>query len=173
VQGEGLLSQLAAAAVLGLEPDLPQQAQTADTSWNLIEYFHKVLRQPELTTNRNRIANNNTHEHTQRNNEGGAMVRKVFIAMCFISVSSFGQLVHAATPTGQMLAYTCVGCHGNKGVSEGAIPSIDNLSAEQMAQAMQDYKSDKRPGTIMNRIAKGYTEEEIKAMADYFASLKK
>nr|MBS0021097.1 c-type cytochrome [Gammaproteobacteria bacterium] len=101
------------------------------------------------------------------------MVRKVFIAMCFISMSLFGQLVHAGTPTGQMLAYTCAGCHGNNGVSKGAIPSINNLSAEQMAQAMLDYKSEKRPGTVMNRIAKGYTEEEIKAMADYFASLKK
>jgi len=101
------------------------------------------------------------------------MIRKVFIAMCFVSIGLLSQWAHAATPTGQMLAYTCAGCHGNNGVSKGAIPSIDGLSAEQMVQAMQNYKSGERPGTIMNRIAKGYSEEEIKAMAEYFASLKK
>lgn len=101
------------------------------------------------------------------------MVHKVFIAICFVGIGSLGQMAYAATPTGQMLAYTCVGCHGNKGESKGAIPSIDGLSAEQMVQAMQDYRSDKRPGTVMNRIAKGYSDEEIKAMSDYFASAKK
>lgn len=101
------------------------------------------------------------------------MVRNVFIAMCFVGMGLLGHPAYAGTPTGQMLAYTCVGCHGNDGKSKGAIPSIDNLSAEQMVQAMQDYKSDKRPGTVMNRIAKGYDDQEIKAMADYFANLKK
>ena len=38
---------------------------------------------------------------------------------------------------------------------------------------MRDFKSDKRPATIMNRIAKGYTDKEITAMSEYFASLKK
>lgn len=101
------------------------------------------------------------------------MVRQVFIATCFISIGLLGPLAHAATPSGQMLANTCAGCHGNKGESKGAAPSINGLSAEQLVQAMQEYRSDKRPGTIMNRVAKGYSDEELKAMADYFASLKK
>jgi sulfide dehydrogenase cytochrome subunit len=101
------------------------------------------------------------------------MVRNVFITLGFITLGLLGQLAHGATPSGQMLANTCVGCHGNKGESKGAAPSINNLSAEQIVQVMQDYRSDKRPGTIMNRIAKGYSDEELKAMADYFASSKK
>lgn len=100
------------------------------------------------------------------------MVRNVFIAMCFVSLSLLGQSTQAATPSGQMLGNTCTGCHGNKGISKGAAPSINNYSAEQMVQAMQDYKSGKRPGTVMDRIAKGYSDEEIKAMADFLASMK-
>lgn len=101
------------------------------------------------------------------------MVRKVFIAICFASIGLLGQSAHAGTPSGQMLANTCTGCHGNKGESKGAAPSINGLSAEQMEQAMLDYKSGKRPATVMDRIAKGYSDEEITAMAEYFASLKK
>lgn len=101
------------------------------------------------------------------------MVRKVIITTCFISMGLLTPVTHAATPSGQMLANTCVGCHGNGGVSKGAAPSIAGLSAEQMTQAMQDYKSGKRPGTIMDRIAKGYSDEEIKAMAEYLAAMKK
>lgn len=101
------------------------------------------------------------------------MVRNVVIAICFVSIGLLGPAAYAATPSGQMLANTCTGCHGNNGESKGAAPSIGGLSAEQLDQAMLDYKSDKRPGTIMNRIAKGYSDEEIKAMAEYLASLKK
>jgi sulfide dehydrogenase cytochrome subunit len=35
--------------------------------------------------------------------------------------------------------------------------------------AMRDYKNDWRPATIMNRIAKGYTDEQITGMAVFFA----
>jgi cytochrome c553 len=37
---------------------------------------------------------------------------------------------------------------------------------------LADFKSGKRPGTVMNRLAKGYTDDEIKALAAYFAQMK-
>jgi len=76
----------------------------------------------------------------------------------------------AAGPTATMLADTCVGCHGPEGSSVGpATPSIAGVSAEYFRTVMQEYKKDERHGTIMNRIAKGYSDEEIALMADYFA----
>lgn len=76
----------------------------------------------------------------------------------------------AAGPTATMLADTCVGCHGPEGSSVGpATPSIAGMSAEYFKTTMQEYKKDERQGTIMNRIAKGYSDEEIALMADYFA----
>lgn len=77
----------------------------------------------------------------------------------------------AASPTASMLADTCVGCHGPDGSSVGpATPSIAGMSAEYFKTTMQEYKAGERHGTIMGRIAKGYTDEEIALMADYFAS---
>jgi sulfide dehydrogenase cytochrome subunit len=38
-----------------------------------------------------------------------------------------------------------------------------------MVDSMKAFKSGERPGTVMGRIAKGYTEEEFKLMASVFA----
>ena len=79
----------------------------------------------------------------------------------------------AATPSAQMLGNTCAGCHGTNGSSHGpATPTIAGISSEYFIETMQAYKDGSRPSTIMTRIAKGYTEEEIKAMAGFFAKQK-
>lgn len=72
-----------------------------------------------------------------------------------------------------ILANPCAGCHGMDGVSAGSIPSINHLSADAIVAALKAYQSGERPGTVMDRIAKGYTDEEIRRIADYFHSLKK
>lgn len=80
-----------------------------------------------------------------------------------------GQL--SAAPTASMLADTCAGCHGTDGASVGpASPSIAGLSEIYFTDTMVAFKNDERAATVMNRIAKGYSEEEIKLMAGFFAS---
>jgi len=73
---------------------------------------------------------------------------------------------------GAMLSITCAGCHGTDGKSAGTIPSIAGKSADYISKAMLDFRDDKRPSTVMKRHAKGYSDEEIKLIADYFASKK-
>lgn len=93
-----------------------------------------------------------------------------------------------------MLADTCLGCHGPNGISEGpATPTISGMSEIYIIGAMLAYKYDNdedkvnaaiesdpdfedveffaRTSTVMNRIAKGYTEAEIKVLAEHFAGL--
>jgi sulfide dehydrogenase cytochrome subunit len=78
-----------------------------------------------------------------------------------------------AGPSGQALAFTCAGCHGTDGSSVGpSSPSIAAMDPEVFIDAMQAYKFDESNSTIMNRIAKGYTDEQIKGMAWYFAKQK-
>lgn len=78
-----------------------------------------------------------------------------------------------ATVTGasdSMLANTCAGCHGTDGASAGpAAPTIAGLSEEYLIELMQGFASEEIPSTIMGRIAKGYSEGEIKQMAKYFS----
>lgn len=69
----------------------------------------------------------------------------------------------------KMLAYTCAGCHGEKGASGGpAIPSIGGLSEDSFIEVMNAYKEGEGNPSIMDRIAKGYSEDDIKAMTSYF-----
>jgi len=77
----------------------------------------------------------------------------------------------ASTPA--MLSNTCNGCHGTDGNSAGASnPSIAGLSASYFDAAMKQFRSGERPSTIMGRLAKGYSDEQLKAMADFFAAKK-
>ena len=74
-----------------------------------------------------------------------------------------------ATARGSALGNACAACHGPDGRSQGAIPSINNLSAEDFTMALKAFRVDARKGTVMNRIAKGIDDAEIGAMAAYFA----
>ncbi len=69
-----------------------------------------------------------------------------------------------------MLANTCAGCHGTQGASAGpATPSIGGISPVYFEEVMQGFKKGEIKTTIMGRIAQGYSDEEIKAMADVFS----
>lgn len=72
------------------------------------------------------------------------------------------------SPTG--LSHSCNSCHGPGGHSPGAIPPIDGMPRDQFLSAMRDFKSGERTGTIMDRIARAYSEEEIAVMAEYYAA---
>lgn len=70
-----------------------------------------------------------------------------------------------------MLVNTCVACHGLGGRSEGpATPHIAGLATDTFLDAMKAYRDGSRPATVMDRIARGYTENEIKRMAEYFSA---
>ena len=72
-----------------------------------------------------------------------------------------------------MLAANCAGCHGPNGVTNGpAIPSIAGMTEEYLVLSMQDYKAGTRASTVMTRIAKGYSDDEITAMARHFSNKK-
>ena len=71
-----------------------------------------------------------------------------------------------------MLANTCAGCHGTGGQSTGpATPTIAGLETDYFIYVMDAYKSGDRVNTIMGRIAKGYSDEEIAQMANHYAKM--
>lgn len=74
-------------------------------------------------------------------------------------------------PRGQILALSCASCHGTDGRSVGIIPGFYGKSPEYLEMALKDFKSGKRYSTVMIRHAKGYTDEEIKLIAEYFGTV--
>ncbi|MFK7816560.1 MAG: cytochrome c [Gammaproteobacteria bacterium] len=112
----------------------------------------------------------------------------ILVGICFVSPAS------ADGASAEMLSDTCLGCHGPAGISQGpATPTISGMSELYIIGAMLAYKYDNdedkvdeiieadieledveyfaRTSTVMNRIAKGYSESEIKMMAKHFANL--
>ncbi len=71
-----------------------------------------------------------------------------------------------------LLAGNCFGCHGTGGVAppDSPIPSIAGMPAAAMVERLKAFQADLVPeATIMKRIALGYTDAEIAAIAGYFA----
>lgn len=79
------------------------------------------------------------------------------------------------TPMGvRSLAANCAACHGTNGVSVGgAIAGLAGMNKEYLANQMRLFKDGKREATIMQQIAKGYSDVEINALAEYFLAQKK
>jgi cytochrome subunit of sulfide dehydrogenase len=79
------------------------------------------------------------------------------------------------SPTGvRSLAANCAACHGTNGVSAGgAIAALAGMNKEYFVNQMKLFKEGKREATLMHQIAKGYSDAEIAALAQYFSEQKK
>ena len=77
--------------------------------------------------------------------------------------------VQADLVSGAVLTNTCFSCHGADGRSAGHMPTIAGKSEKFITQKLMAFKKDKGNPTIMNRIAKGFSDAEIAAIAKYYA----
>lgn len=64
----------------------------------------------------------------------------------------------------------CYSCHGTDGRSPGAIPSLTGKNAEQALLQLKEFKSGQLAATVMTRHAKGYTDAELEALANYIGT---
>ena len=94
----------------------------------------------------------------------GLLIGSSLVGAALLPVSAF------AADKGMVLALSCASCHGTNGASPGSIPRIQGRSAEYIEKAMLHFKAGERPATVMNRIAKGYTDEEIKLLSAYLGN---
>jgi cytochrome subunit of sulfide dehydrogenase len=72
---------------------------------------------------------------------------------------------------GRNLAASCANCHGTNGQAKGdTVKPLAGVSADKIVAALADYKSGAQPATIMHQIAKGYTDDQVKLIAAFFAA---
>lgn len=81
----------------------------------------------------------------------------------------------AAQPAADVsvIASTCANCHGPDGRSPGPIPSIAGRPESALRAQLTAFKSETPPPgtTIMNRLAKGYSDDQVAALAKYFSQV--
>jgi cytochrome c553 len=67
-------------------------------------------------------------------------------------------------------AAACSGCHPAAAGATSPVPRLAGLDRAAIVRAMQDFRAGKRPATVMDRIARGFTDEEIQAIAAWYAA---
>ena len=70
------------------------------------------------------------------------------------------------------LAATCANCHGTNGNARGEMKPLAGMPAEAMVAMLGAFRSGALPATIMHQVVKGYTEEQVRLIAGYFAAQK-
>jgi cytochrome c553 len=68
-------------------------------------------------------------------------------------------------------AASCSGCH-SVGATASVIPRLYGRDAGEIMTAMAGFRDGSRPATVMNRIAKGFTDDELRAIAAWLAAQK-
>jgi sulfide dehydrogenase cytochrome subunit len=69
-------------------------------------------------------------------------------------------------------AEACFGCHGPQGVGVTGGAAIAGRDRAELVTILAAFRSNERPGTIMGRIVRGYTEAELAAIADHLSRLR-
>jgi len=67
-------------------------------------------------------------------------------------------------------ASSCSGCHAASAGVETPVPRLSGRTAADIATAMQQFRAGQRPATVMDRIAKGFSDSETAAIAAWYAA---
>ena len=93
------------------------------------------------------------------------MIRRVTLLAAGLLAAIPAGAAPALAPPG---ASSCLGCHG-PGANSGGMPPLRGRKAEEIAAAMAEFRTSARPATVMDRIAKGFSEDETRAIAAWLA----
>lgn len=83
-----------------------------------------------------------------------------------------GAVAEAASPDAPVASFACSGCHPASAVVQTPVPRLEGRNAAEIVEQMQAFRDGKRESTVMDRIAKGFTDGEIQDIAAYYAKLR-
>jgi cytochrome subunit of sulfide dehydrogenase len=92
------------------------------------------------------------------------------IVFAFVVLLTTGAALAVAAPDPPAGASSCSGCHGPAGGS-GLMP-INGRDEVDLTTAMEAFRSGARPSTVMGRLMKGFSPDEIRAIAAWIAAQK-
>ena len=97
------------------------------------------------------------------------------ISIClFVALACVAAGAQAQDSAARNAAAACAICHGTDGraVTKDVVP-LAGLPREHIASQMRAFRDGQRQATVMHQIAKGYTDQQIDAMASWFAAQKR
>jgi sulfide dehydrogenase cytochrome subunit len=84
-------------------------------------------------------------------------------------VALAGGAALAASPEPPAGASSCSGCHAASARVDTTVPRLAGRGAADIVTQMQAFKTGQKQSTVMDRIAKGFTDAEVQAIADWYA----
>jgi cytochrome c553 len=100
------------------------------------------------------------------------MKRTLFSISMIALLGVFGQAQAAGdVAAGKAKADACKSCHGANGEGVGKFPALAGHKAEDVIQALNDYKSGKRPNAPMKAAAGKLGDDDMANLAAFYASL--
>jgi cytochrome c553 len=94
-------------------------------------------------------------------------VRLVVAAAIGVMSIAAVAVASAQPPAG---AAACTGCHPASTRVTSPVPRLAGIDRDAIVTAMQDFRAGRRPATVMDRIARGFTDDEIQAIAAWYAA---
>ena len=102
------------------------------------------------------------------------MKRKLLGLSIIALIGVFGQAQAAGdVAAGKAKADACKGCHGANGEGVGKFPALAGHKADEIVQALNDFKSGKRANPMMKTFAGKLNDEDMGNVAAFYASLPK
>ncbi len=100
------------------------------------------------------------------------MIARIPIAISLATIAAFAPMSQSPAQEAPAGAAACSGCHAAAKSVETPAPRLIGRAPADVIAAMQAFKSGARPATIMDRIAKGFSDDEIKAIAAWYGAQK-
>lgn len=89
--------------------------------------------------------------------------------LAMLALGTVPALAQSAADTGRYIAANCANCHGTQGAAQAPMPSLAGMKKEYLVEQMRAFRDGKRPATIMHQLAKGYSDAQIEAVAEFYA----
>ena len=100
------------------------------------------------------------------------MPKRFFLTLCGALIIGFSAVkADELRDYGEYLAGECTTCHRLDGVDKG-IPSIIGMDAESFTIVLKAYQTGDLTNQAMVSVAKSLDDDQIKALAAFFSSLK-
>lgn len=100
------------------------------------------------------------------------MLQRIGIFLCVAGLTACGDpsvrsetdRINSILNSAPLPAQSCSGCHGPGNV---AIVDLSDWSSRQIRDSLQRYKAETDGVTVMHRIARGYSDDEIESIGSY------
>jgi cytochrome c553 len=101
------------------------------------------------------------------------MMRLAFLTLVMLGLAGTGPvLAQSSSDVVDLIAEACAPCHGDAGIAKSAdVPHLAGQQKLYLYNQLRAFRAGKRPHKEMLYMSRQMTDADMRAIADYYASL--